>query len=455
MFTALKPCFKSSFTSIMTFLIWGLGLAACSGSAQAPSRDVGLADVSQDNHSALIVEHTGNPPVWQLVSIDLAEGATVRFDVDDEPRLISLSPDGHYALFRTDEYWVADMATGEPQKVALDEEWAYLVQFLPNSWLLIQTFGENGTNIFSASPTDPQNRESLLAENVYYVFSSKPATPIAKNCLNVSTAEQTIWWIFVSKSNDNEGTIEVSFLEAPPEEKEHTILYSSNGYGLIKLLEEQARRYKEQVILPSLLEELVQKISNLEKEKELYLQPRETGEALNEEEAATVDAVLTEHNRKITLMEEALALLYTEPSTDISLIIGEELAAADADLASRRDQIIRMEENPVINMSSDIDKTMKGTLSPDGKWLLLRLKVANDPPRYTLYLVDTVNKVEAVPISENSEWDPSFFFSPDSRHVLFEGELLGQRALFLADTDLENSNRRPIVEEGVLNPCWH
>jgi hypothetical protein len=204
-----------------------------------------------------------------------------------------------------------------------------------------------------------------------------------------------------------------------------------------------------------LQEELVQKISALEKQKELYLQPRETGEALNEEEAATVDAVLTEHNKKITLMEEALALLYTEPTTDISLIIGDELAAADADLASLREQIMWKEENPVLNMSSDIHKTMKGTLSPDGKWLLLRLEIANDPTRYTLYLVDTVNKVEAVPISENSEWDPSFFFSPDSRHVLFEGELLGQRALFLADTDLENPNRRPIVEEGVLNPCWH
>ncbi len=96
------------------------------------------------------------------------------------------------------------------------------------------------------------------------------------------------------------------------------------------------------------------------------------------------------------------------------------------------------------------------TLSSDGTKLLL-LQIESDQDEqdlHDLYLVDLKTADDPQNLSHQTDWIPSFAFSPDGQQILFESKNQdGGRSLYIADSD--DTDVRLLVMQDTLGACWH
>jgi hypothetical protein len=369
---------------------WVVGLAACAPSSQWP---VGLDALALNGRWATVVEHSGDPPTWRLVLLDLqdAESIALADGVDSRPES-SFSPDGSYLLFRTPDGWILrDMDTGRQVQAATREEH---VQFLPDGELLLTSSDDELSEFLVVPDLALPWERSLLIDRVRYSFSTQRPTRESQLpdeeprpvCARSAISDPAMWAIV-----DADGAAFV--LVAGPD----GVSVEDRGLsaGLATLLDRQA------VIVEQTARRLL--------EAQVRQEAEEAREVLDEQEVeARVEEQLEEQLETYRSFLDLTLLGVLSPDGDrLLFLLAELVEQGDEDLS----------------------------------------------PVYFLYLIDLATGAEPQPLSSGTEWRPDFAFSPDGSQVLFESNREAARSLYLASSD--GTDIRRVALQEALSPCWH
>jgi dipeptidyl aminopeptidase/acylaminoacyl peptidase len=379
-------------------VFWLLILSACV--RQFAGYDAGLDAISPDDRWATIVEYSEGSPTSQLVRLDLQSGETITLtqNIDSVPESSFSPSNSDYVLFRAHEGWtLANIAAGQQTTITTSRD--DHVQFLPDGKLLVIAPDDGLTRFIVVDPPEPES-SSLTVDEIRYWFSSQLSYPAHVSGARISVcarppAPATMQWVMVKPDYT------ASWLIAKPDEVSETPLRPEQSKGMIETLRQQEALVQKAIVAEQLTEEIEEQAAG-------------AGKDLNDEELAY-------------RVKEQLEILSDE---EIKL---------------------RVEDLHENELSKLVSSTLFGILSPDGKKLLV-LRQDYDF-LYSLYLVDLEAGTKNIDLSSDTEWVPSFGFSSDGRHILFESSRDGGRSLYLANAD--GSDIRRVVEQGALSPCWH
>jgi len=382
--------------------LWVVALAACT--PRYFGYDVGLDAISPDGRWATIVEYGGPPPTSQLVRLNLESGDTILLaeDIPSSPES-SFSPDGRYVLLRTYNGWaLTDVTVGRQVTVTTRRE--DHVQFLLEGELLVRASDDGQTRFSVVDPADPE-KPSLTVNRVRYCFSSQYPDPVCLSGANQSVCARppisdSVQWVMVNTDYT------VSFFAARPGERFSVdTLTQEESEGVTKLLRQQ-----EAIAIRQLVRQW-----------------------------ADEDKVLSDEELELRFKE----LLKAEI---------KQTAYKD-DVLNEEELELQAEDQFQEYVSWFVNSNLSGTLSAyERKLLVLCTEPGEgDTPLYSLYLADL--EAGTATIVSTTDWEPRFTFSPDGRQILFEANGDDGRSLYLANSD--GSAARPIVEQGVLSPCWH
>jgi dipeptidyl aminopeptidase/acylaminoacyl peptidase len=381
-------------------VLWLLALPACV--PQFAGHDVGLDAISPDSHWATLVEYSGDPPTPQLVRLDLQSGETMTLvrDIDPRPKSSFSPSDSDYVLFHTQEGWYLDIAASQPYTVPAKSR--DQVQFLPDGELLVIDLYDDLTDDLTRfrvfDPPDsasPSKSENLIC---YWFSNQRRDLHVGEERKSVGaagfSAPDTMRWVMVKQD------YAVSMLIAGPDGISVESLRPDQSTGVKETLRRQEAMAQRAVVTDLLTEEIKQ-------------QATDAGEDLSDEELAY-------------RVKERLEIL------------------SDAEIA------LRAKDEFGDDLSWVVSLILSGILSPDGGKLLVLCQ--DQDSQYSLFLVDLDTGAGTIELSDDTAWVPSFGFSPDGRHILYEANGEQGRSLYLANSDGSHSR---LVEPGALRPRWH
>lgn len=350
---------------------------------------VGLDAISADGRWATVVERSGDPATMRLLRLDLETGET-NLLADS----VAYNP---VSSFSPDGRYVVYRAVGgwwlrdltAGLAITVSEE-AEAIEFLPTGRLLVTSQVDDLKQLETAPPSDPRSRSSLQG-GIRYRFSDQPSDPALLDDVSQMPCAR------------------------PPTSTVQAQWVVIDAGGAVSILT-PARAVQAQRLAPRLSDRVTE---------------------LLERQAVIIESWLAEERKKLEkeIKEEA------DSQEDVSFSDEEMDTLLEELLAQRR--------------ASFMGLTIFGTISPDGNRLFLLRAVPGGGGKdlHSLYLIDLTSDETPQVLSSETEWIPSYAFSPDGQQILFESNLYDGRALYLADAD--GGDIHPIVEQDALNPCWH
>jgi WD40 repeat protein len=265
------------------------------------------------------------------------------------------------------------------------------LEFLPTGELLVTSLVDGLKQFETASPSDPRIR-TFLQGRILYRFSDQPPDPAL-----LDDASQLI-------------------CARPPTSTVQSQWVTIDADGAVSVLTATRDDVQVRRLAPRLSDRVTE---------------------LLERQAVTMESWLAEEKKKL----EKDIKEYADSQEGVSFSDEDMDALLEELLAQRR--------------SSFMGLTLFGTISPDGNRLLFLRAVpgGGDKKLHSLYLIDLTTDADPKVLSSETEWIPGYAFSPDGRRILFQSNRDGGRTLYLANAD--GGDIHPIVEQGVLNPCWH
>ena len=402
---------------------------------------VGLDAISPDGRWATVVERSGDPATMRLLRLDLETGETTLLaeDIADNP-VSGFSPDGRYVVYRTrGDWWLRDLTAAEAITISEEVE---ALEFLPTGELLVTSRIDGLEQFETVSPADLQV-PSLLAGRIRYRFSDQPPYQALLDdtrqlpCAHPPTTVR-LQWVAI----DAGGAVSVLTPTRPTEWERK--LHPRLSDRVTEFFERQAVTVEYWVA-----EE------RKEWEREIIRAYAESqGDfSFSDEELALFDEQLEQYRASLV----SLTLFGTmSPDGDRLLFLRVIPGGGDKQLYSLYLIDLTSDAEPQV-LSSETEWVPGYAFSPDGDRLLFLHVIAGggDKKLYSLDLIDltTHRKPQFLSLSSETEWIPSYAFSPDGQQILFESNRDGVRALYLANAD--GGDIHPIVEQGALNPCWH
>jgi dipeptidyl aminopeptidase/acylaminoacyl peptidase len=103
------------------------------------------------------------------------------------------------------------------------------------------------------------------------------------------------------------------------------------------------------------------------------------------------------------------------------------------------------QQREIVSTDEGADWYANGYFSPDGQRLLVRLGDKDPCCRSSLYVV-AADGSQRMELTRHADWELSASFTSDGQHIVFDSNLEGGRAIYVADTD--GRNVRKLIEGG-------
>lgn len=376
-------------TSFYRFLLAVLAFALLMGACGGPRYQTGLDAVTQTGRWMSVLQPVQDAdPLLAVVDINTGYTQMTLTDayIYQQP-ITTYSPSGNYLLYRGNEMWkLVEISTQSIWDVAPT---SMGVEFLRDDELLI-TQEQGGTS-----------SDGTPSKKMYQLSRTYPTSPGQENWREITKQGRYIFKSWAQGLSTIQGASYASntpvqaFCSPAPVQDQDTRVIVDND-RTVWVLTSNARS------------------SSIHSWNKL---------------SATTAELLKNHET----VQEALALLEIKNTPEYANL-------SDAEKAAMVDSIAR--------------SGITGLASPDGQHLLIltATSISSDVTKYSLNLINLETDKRIV-LSSDSDWAPAFLFSPDGKQILYESSNQGERAWYLGSADGSNTIWLPL--QGIGSLCWH